>query len=290
MSSSPSAASSTSSSVSRFSSSSSVCAHLIEVLTQKIDACHRQVRTLQRKCTECLVNNDRIQAHFMLELAQQTSQSVNMLFEMRTLCTSVQEQLCAQSLRLSHCENMLTLHRELADHRIRSLEAAVETLQADRAAHKRTRDDSVPDLALQPKQHCAAYQAAAFVASKISDAAFGVLEKIILAAANKAGFALKPDAQPIRVLRDFKQWLDLLTEEGTDYICTLVARGATVAVHNPGAAASIVFAGTVYTYMDPKTLVAGPWLRYVVKEILRTIVCKTLPEPWSTMLYWTPLP
>jgi hypothetical protein len=213
-----------------------------------------------------------------------------MLFEMRSLCTSVQEHLCAQSLRLSHCENMLTLHRELFDHRIRTLESAVETLQADRATHKRTRDDSVPDLALQPKRHSASYQAAAFVASKISDATFGVLEKIILATANKAGFAMKSDAQPIRVLRDFKHWLDLLTEEGTDYICTLVARGATVAVHNPGAAASIVFAGAVYTYMDPKTLVAGPWLRYVVKEILRTIVCKTLPEPWITMLYFTPLP
>jgi hypothetical protein len=233
------------------------------------------------------VNNDRMTAHFMLELAQQTSQSVNMLFEMRTLCASVQEQLCAQSLRLSHCENMLTVHRELVDHRIRTLESAVETLQADRAAHKRTRDESLPDLALQPKQHCAAYHAAAFVAGKISDAVFRTLDTVIRNAAYKAGFAMKPGAQPTR---EFQAWLHDFSEEATDYFCTLVARSATAAAHNPGAAASVVFAGMVYNYIDPKTLVAGPALRYVVKEILRTVVCKTLPEPWSTMLYFTPLP
>jgi hypothetical protein len=223
----------------------------------------------------------------MLELAQQTSQSVNMLFEMRTLCASVQEQLCAQSLRLSHCENMLVVHRELVEHRIRTIESAVETLQADRAAHKRTRDESLPDLALQPKQHCAAYQAAAFVAGKISDAVFATLDTVIRNAALKAGFAMKPGAQPTR---EFQAWLHDFSEEATDYFCTLVARSATAAAHNPGAAASVVFAGMVYNYIDPKTLVAGPPLRYVAKEILRTIVCKTLPEPWSTMLYFTPLP
>lgn len=285
MSSSPSAASATSSSVS--SSSSSACADLIEGLTHRIDACHRQVRILQRKCTECLVNNDRIQAQFMLELAQQTSQSVNMLFEMRSLCASVQEQLYAQSLRLSHCENMLVVHRELVEHRLAELAHDIRSVKADRAPHKRTREDSVPDLALQPKQHCAAYQAAAFVAGKISDAVFRTLDTVIREAAIKAGFAMKPDAQPTR---EFQAWLHDFSEEATDYFCTLVARSATAAGHNPGAAASVVFAGLVYNYMDPNTLVAGPMLRYVAKEILRTIVCKTLPEPWSTMLYWTPLP
>ncbi len=90
-------------------------------------------------------------ARFMLELAQQTSQSVNMIFEMRTLCTSVQEQLYVQSLRLSHCDNMLVVHRELAEHRLAELAHDIRSLKADRAPHKRTRDESLPDLALQPK-------------------------------------------------------------------------------------------------------------------------------------------
>lgn len=206
---------------------------------------------------------------------------------------ALQEDLCHLQMHVSNLESRLFMQHMLVESRLAEQARDIAALQAERyacapsSARKRQRDED--SSALEPdtrRLRGAFHQAAAFVTSKIGDLAFQALDNIVRLAARKAGYPLAPGAQPTQA---FRVWLDLFMSEAADYLSAAVTNGAALAVQHPSAAASLVFAMTVYPYIDRQHLVAGPWLKVIAKEILRAIVCRTLPEPFSTMLYYAPV-
>ena len=197
-----------------------------------------------------------------------------------------------------HLEQLANVHRLLAENRlaeqardIAALQAAVAALQSEApssASRKRARDEDVSGASglSSPRQHGAFRQAIDFMAGKVSSTIFRGLDAIIHAAAARAGHPMTPGTRPTRA---FETWLSLFMSEATDYMVAAVEKGACLAVDHPSAAASLVFAMMVYRCIDPKSLVVGPWLKFIAKETLRAILVKTVPEPFSTILYYVPL-
>lgn len=240
-------------------------------------------------------------AKITLQHATQTSALCDQKIETWKILCGHQQDLADLQAKLNHHEQLAQVHRLMLENRlaeqardIAALQAAVAALQSAappdstdlaRASRKRARDDDVLG-GISPKPHGAFRQALDFIAGKVSTTMFRSLDSIVHAAAAKAGYPMTPGTQPTHA---FKTWLHLFMNEATDYMVAAVAKGACLAVEHPSAATSLVFAMMVYRSIDPKNLVAGPWLKFIVKEMLRAILVKTLPEPFSSMLYYAPL-
>lgn len=240
-------------------------------------------------------------AQITLQQASQMNALCDQKIETFNILCEHQNELAALKAMLNYHEHLANVNRIFLENRlaeqardISALQAAVAALQAegDRCAssssRKRPRDEDVSSAAslLSPRRQGVIRTGLDFITNKVSSTVFAALDVIVRGAAAQAGYPMTPDTQPTLA---FQNWLSRFTSEATDYMVDAVTKGAYLAFNHPTATASLIFATMVYKCLDPKWLIAGPLLKYIVKEILRQILVKTLPEPFSTILYYLPL-
>ena len=290
-----------SSHISTSSNSSNSSTRSLDILGRDIRDCLRKVDKLHAKCIRELAENKHNVAQITLQQASQTSALCDQKIETFNILSGHQQELSQIQALLNHHEQLAQVHRLMLENRlaeqardIAALQAAVAALQADRdpcassSSRKRVRDEDVLGASglSSPRRHGAFRQALDFMAGKVSSTVFRGLDVIIHTAAARAGYPMTPGTQPSRA---FQTWLHLFMSEATNYMVDAVTKGACLAVDHPSAATSLVFAMMVYRCIDPKSLVVGPYLKFIVKEIFRAILVKTIPEPFSTMLYYAPM-